>query len=73
MLALTDAELAQLQAAASLLPPRTRDTFLRSVANRMREHGNLGDAIGFVLSTFGVSASTQAFMCDSVTKYASNK
>jgi hypothetical protein len=70
MLALTDAELAELQSAAALLPQRTRDTFLRSVANRMHEGdcGNLTEVIGFVLATFGISApaSSRVFFCDSV-------
>jgi hypothetical protein len=75
MLALTDAELEELESAATLLPTRSRDAFLRCVANRWREDGNLSDAIGFVLSTFGISApaSTRVFMCDSATKFASNK
>jgi hypothetical protein len=68
MLALTDAELAELQNAAALLPQRTRDTFLRCVANRLREGdcGNLTDVIAFVLSTFGISApaSSRTFFCD---------
>jgi hypothetical protein len=75
MLALTDAELEELKSAAALLSPPARDRFLRAVANRWRENGNLSDAIGFVLSTFGISApaSTRAFFCDSATKFASNK
>jgi hypothetical protein len=68
MLALTDAELEELKTAAALLPARSRDTFLRCVANRMRDGdcGNLTEVICFVLATFGISApaSSRIFFCD---------
>jgi hypothetical protein len=69
MLALTDAELRELQNAAALLPQRSRDMFLRCVANQLRDGdcGGLQEVIGFVLSTFGISApaSSRVFFCDS--------
>ncbi len=66
-LALTNDQLANLLGAAQLLPQRSRDSFLRSVADcvadiRDPSNTDIGNAITFVLSTRGVT--TPMFACD---------
>jgi hypothetical protein len=70
MLSLTDDQMNQLQAAASMLPPgEPRQTFIRSVAGRLTEPPLLvqpsdyqvSRAIQFVLTCRGVAAGSALF------------
>ncbi len=72
-LALTSDQMSQLLGAAQLIPQGSRDSFLRSVADRLADirdpsNANISDAITFVLSSRGVT--TSMFMCDAA---SSNK
>jgi hypothetical protein len=67
MLALSDQQLKTVETAAALLPVNARDTFLRSIANRLSDIATPSDhdvatAVSFVLNTRGVSA--PLFLCD---------
>jgi hypothetical protein len=60
MLALSDQQLAQVKAAATLLPVNARDLFLRSVAGRLSDittptDNDVAAAVSFVLSCRGIS------------------
>jgi hypothetical protein len=60
MLTLTDHQLRQVQTAAAMLPVNARDSFLRSVANRLatihqpNDH-QVNSAISFVLGLRGIA------------------
>ncbi len=61
MLALTDAQLQQVQRAAAMLPVSSRDNFLRSIANRLSDlphhpaDTDVMQAITLVLSCNGIA------------------
>jgi hypothetical protein len=60
MMALTDHQLKTVQQAASMLPLHARDSFLRSVANRLSPHAaptdaDIARAVSFVLNCRGVA------------------
>jgi hypothetical protein len=61
LLGLSQDELDTLQVAASLLPPASRDGFLRSVANRWARDNDLNHAIRLVLGGYGVAAGQSVF------------
>jgi hypothetical protein len=75
-LALDDAMLDRLTAAAALLPVAQRDHFMRSVANRINSlhrppgMAELEVAISFVLNTRGIGGGFQAFTNKSSDKVA---
>jgi hypothetical protein len=71
MLALSDQQLAQIKAAAALLPVNTRDLFLRSIAGRLSDitlptDNDIAAAVSFVLSCRGISMPMS--FCDSPVK-----
>jgi hypothetical protein len=70
MLAFSDSQLKQVQAAAALLPVNARDLFLRSVAGlsdiAAPTDNDVAAAVSFVLSCHGISM--RMSFCDSAVK-----
>jgi hypothetical protein len=67
LFSLTDAQLAQLKAAAATLRVDQRDVFLRDVARELSRHDRAPTDAEFAIAianTIGVTAVTQAFLCE---------